>query len=84
MRAYTVEEVRPYRLVRDDVGRYAVLEVRCDHVYSLEPDHPRHAAWDTEEGIVQVVGHGWTDRVRATALFRQMVDGEDFYSRMLW
>lgn len=85
MGAWIIQEVRPYRLIEAGNGRHAVVEARCGHVYCLDCDHPRHAAPDTAEGMSTVVGpHGWLDRDRATALFLQMVDGEEHYGEMLW
>lgn len=84
MVAEIVEEVRPYRLIRGEDGRHAVVEARCGHVYCLDCDHPRHAAPDTPDGMASVVGRGWMDFAHATALFRQMVDGDEHYSQTLW
>lgn len=84
MGTVVVEEARPYRLICDDGGRYAVIEARCGHVYCLDCDHPRHRAPDTPEGMASVMGHVWMDQANATALYRRMVDGEEHYSEMLW
>lgn len=84
MGTVVVKEMRPYRLIRDDGDRYAVIEARCGHVYCLDCDHPRHMAPDTPEGMVSVMGHTWMDQAHAAALFKRMVDGEEHYSQMLW
>ena len=83
MHAQIVEEVRPYRLIQDDHGRYAVLEVRCGHVYCLDCDHPRHCAEDTPEGMAQIATH-WTDRDHAAQLFRELVEREEYYAERIW
>lgn len=84
MRADIVQECKPYRLIRDEAGRHAVVEARCGHVYCMDCDHPRHEAPDTPEGMAAVVGHSWMDRDHAIALFKQMVEGEEHYGEMLW
>lgn len=84
MNVRLVMEVRPYRLVEGPRGCYAVVEVRCGQVLCLDCDHPRHAAVDTSEGLADVIGRGWMDRDRATALFWRMVEGEEHYSETLW
>jgi hypothetical protein len=76
-------EVRPYRLVEGDIGRFAVLEVRCGQVLCLECDHPRHVAADTPDGMTRVVGRGWMTHRQATRLFWRMVDDEEHYGEML-
>ncbi|MGE5505083.1 MAG: hypothetical protein ACM31L_11730 [Actinomycetota bacterium] len=85
MYATVVQEFRPYRFICDEAGRYAVIEVRCGHVYCLDCDHPRHEAEDTPEGMAKVVGaHGWGDYDGALKLFRLMVDSEERYGQILW
>jgi hypothetical protein len=84
LHAEIVQETRPYRLIRDEDGRCAVIEARAGHVYSLESTHPRREAVDTPQGMATVVGNGWQDDVRALALFQLMVDNEERYSQILW
>lgn len=85
MYATIVQEVRPYRFIRDESGRYAVIEARCGHVYCLDCDHPRHEAPDTPEGMAEVVGaKGWSDYAGAMTRFRLMVDTEERYGETLW
>ena len=50
-----VTEKETYRVITDGRGRYAVIEARAGHVYSLDPRHSVHAE-DTPEGMAQVVG----------------------------
>lgn len=84
MRAQIVEEVRPYRLIRSDDGRHAVVEVRAGHVYCLNCDHPRREAPDSPEGMAAVIGDRWMGPAHADALFHRMVDNEEYYSQTLW
>lgn len=84
MEARLVLEVRPYRLVEGPGKCYAVVEVRCGQVLCLDCDHPRHVAKDTSDGMTDVIGSGWMDRDRATALFWQLVDREEHYGETLW
>lgn len=79
-----VREEKPYRLICGGHGRYAVLEARCGHVYSLHCDHPRHEALDTPAGMESAVGNAWRDYDRALRRFDAMVEAEERYSRTLW
>jgi hypothetical protein len=83
MHARIVDEARPYRLIRGQDGRYAVVEARCGHVYSLDCEHPRHVASDSGLGMASVVGCGWQDFDHANALFRHMAGMEERYSQIL-
>lgn len=84
MAIHTVAENAPYRLVRDDDGRYAVIEARSGKVYSLHGRDRRHAD-DSPEGIAAVVGDdGWRDERRARTRFEAMCRGEERYSRIIW
>ncbi len=83
MNAQVVEEVRPYRLIRGQDGRYAVVEARCGQVYGLDCEHPRPVASDSALGMASVVGRGWLDFDHANTLFGRMVEMEEHYSQML-
>jgi hypothetical protein len=79
-----VAEKECYRLVGDGRGRFAVLEVRADRVYSLDPRHSSEAD-DTPEGMAEVVGpRGWRSREDAARLFKHMVNGERHLAETLW
>lgn len=82
--ARIVQEERPYRLISDEAGHYAVVEVRCQHVYSLHCDHPRHGALDTPEGMEAVVGDDWSDYEHALQRYRYMVESEERFSQTIW
>lgn len=78
-----VEEQTPYRLITDGQGRYAVIEARAGHVYSLHGRH-RHGAADGPEGMAAVVGDGWRDEEKARQRFAAMCRGEEGYSQIIW
>ncbi|MGE5503571.1 MAG: hypothetical protein ACM31L_04025 [Actinomycetota bacterium] len=80
-----IDSAETYRLVCDDTGcRWAVVEARCRHVYSLDPHHSRSAP-DCAEGIEQVIGpNGWRDESTARREFADAVDGERYYSQVIW
>lgn len=84
MAIHIVAENKPYRLVRDDDGRYAVVEARAGKVYSLHGRDRRHAD-DTPEGIAAVVGEdGWRDEQRARERFEFMCRREERYGQIIW
>lgn len=73
-----------YRLITDGQGRYAVIEARCNRVYSLHGHHRREGP-DTEEGMACVVGpDGWCDERCARRCFDGAVKGELYLKQMLW
>lgn len=72
-----------YRLITDGAGHYSVVEVRCNHVYSL-CGHPRREGPDTEEGMAKVVAEGWLDESAARRCFDAAVKGERYFSQVLW
>lgn len=83
MSIYIIEEVKPYRLICDGVGHYAVIEARAGHVYSLH-GRQRNAALDTPAGMAVVVGDGWSDETPARERFREMCGREEGYSQIIW
>lgn len=79
-----VEAKESYRLITDCVGRYAVVEARCGHVYSLHGHHRREAP-DGEEGMARVVGcDGWFPEEQARACFDNAAGGEDYWRQRIW
>lgn len=79
-----VLESETYRLITDDGERFAVVEARAGHVYSLDPQHS-HEAPDGAEGMAQVVGpRGWRSRHEAQRIFDHMVRGEQHLAESLW
>ncbi len=83
MAIHIVEETEPYRLISDDHGRFAVIEARAGHVYSLHGHH-RNAAEDTPTGMASVVGDGWRDESAARERYATMCRREEGYSRIIW
>lgn len=80
----TVDYKETYRLITDEHDHYAVVEVRCGHVYSLHGHHRREAP-DSEEGMAQVVGDdGWFDEEAARSCFESAAGGEDYYRQRIW
>jgi hypothetical protein len=78
-----LEEAESYRLISDG-DRFAVIEARAGHVYSLDPTD-RNEASDTPEGMRTVVGPGgWSDEEQARRRFRQMVGGEQRLAERIW
>ncbi len=79
-----IEENKPYRLVSDGAGRWAVIEARAGHVYSLH-GRERRRADDNETGMAAVVGDdGWRDEDRARRRFEAMCRGEEGFSQIIW
>ena len=79
-----LREEESYRLISDGSGRYAVIEARAGHVYSLHPMH-RAECPDCPEGMLQVAGpDGWSDEPTARGRFEQMVRGERRYAERIW
>ncbi len=73
-----------YRLITDNAGHFAVVEARCGHVYSLH-GHRRREAVDCEDGMSCVVGgDGWRNEQAARVNFNQAVQGEKYYSQLIW
>lgn len=73
-----------YRLITDGNGHYAVVESRCNRVYSLHGHHRREGP-DSEEGMACVVGKdGWCDEATARCCFERAVKGELYLKQMLW
>lgn len=83
MAVHIVEESEPYRLIRDDQGRFAVIEARAGHVYSLHAEH-RTGADDTPQGMESVVGDGWRDEAAARRRYSAMCRREEGYGRIIW
>ena len=80
----TVLEHATCRLIGDGRGRYAVIEARAGHVYSLDPQHSVEAP-DTPDGMAQVVGpRGWTSRDEAARLFRTIVKDGKHLAETIW
>jgi hypothetical protein len=79
-----LDKKESYRLLTDERGHYAVVEVRCGHVYSLHGHHRREAP-DSEEGMARVIGSdGWFDEERARCCFNSAAGGETYYSQKIW
>lgn len=79
-----VAEEETYRLITDGGDRFAVIEARAGHVYSLDPKHS-HEAGDTPEGMAAVVGpRGWRSHADARRIFDHMVRGERHLAETLW
>lgn len=79
-----VSEKECYRIIGDGRGRYAVVEVRAERVYSIDPQHSCEAE-DCEDGMMSVVGpRGWRSRESAAQLFKHMVNGERHLAETLW
>ncbi len=83
MSIHIIEEEKPYRLISDGEGRYAVIEARAGHVYSLHC-RQRNGALDSPAGMAVVVGDGWGDETPARQLFRDMCGREEGYSQIIW
>ena len=84
MKVEVIAEKETYRLLTDGHGRFAVVEARAGHVYSLDPTHSAEAQ-DTPEGMLQVVSpRGWKSREDAARLFRAMARGEAHLAETLW
>ena len=80
----TVLEHATCRLIRDGRGRYAVIEARAGHVYSLDAQHSVEAP-DTPDGMVHVVGpRGWKSRDEAARLFRSIVKDGKHLAETIW
>lgn len=78
-----VDQAGTYRLISDN-GRFAVVEARTGHVYSLH-GHNRRRAEDTEQGMAAVVGDdGWFDEQAARKCFDDAVQGGEDYARTIW
>lgn len=79
-----VDSKDSFRLVTDEHGNFAVVEVRAGHVYSVHGSHRREAR-DSEAGIAQVVGEdGWFDERRARACLDEAARRGEDYARMIW
>jgi|GEM_PF-1550538 hypothetical protein len=79
MRIHIVEVKESYRLITDEDGRYAVVEARCGHVYSLHGNQ-RRMALDSDAGMALVVGKdGWFGEPQARACLEAAARGEDYY-----
>lgn len=78
-----VEENEPYRLICDGAERWAVIEARAGHVYSLHARH-RNTAEDSSEGMARVVGDGWRDERTARHRYSAMCRREEGYSKIIW
>lgn len=78
-----VQETKPYRLISDGEHRYAVIEARAGHVYSLHGRH-RNAAEDTPDGMAAVVGDGWRNEEAARRRFADMCEREEGYGQIIW
>ncbi len=79
-----IDTQETYRLISDGQGRYAVVEARCGHVFSLDARHSRQAA-DCEDGMVAVIGEdGWFDEHAARRCFEEAVRGERRLGRVIW
>lgn len=84
MRLSILRDDGQYRLISDGEGRYAVIEARAGHVYSLHGRQRREAA-DSAEGMAAVVGtDGWRDKATAERRFLEMRRREEKYGRILW
>lgn len=79
-----VMEEETYRLITDGEERFAVIEVRAGHVYSLDPRHTLEAR-DSADGMGKVVGpRGWRSHADAQRIFDHMVRGERHLAECLW
>lgn len=79
-----VDKQETYRLISDGHGRYAVVEVRCGQVFSLDAHHSRKAA-DCDDGMLAVVGRdGWFDEAAARRCFDEAVRNGRHLSRVIW
>lgn len=79
-----VERADSFRLISDGRGRFAVVEARAGHVYSVHGHHRREAE-DCERGMIEVVGEdGWFDEAAARRCLEEASKGGDAYARMIW
>ncbi len=79
-----VETADTFRLISDGGGRFAVVEARAGHVYSVH-GHDRRRAEDSERGMGEVVGDdGWFDEAAARRCLDEAARGGDTYSRIIW
>lgn len=84
MAIQVLDHKETYRLITDQHGHYAVVEARCNRVYSLHGHHRREGP-DTEEGMACVVGgDGWSDEKSARCCFDRAVKGELYLKQTLW
>jgi len=72
-----VEQQGRFRLVRDETGRAAVIEVCGGMIHSLEPPR-RRSGLDTPAGICAVIGpDGWVDMKTARARLKELAAQAD-------
>jgi hypothetical protein len=73
MREPVIIEQRGTHLLVGRGGRFAVVERRAGHVYSVE-DEPREPHPDTAAGIAAAVGpRGWGEEAEVRHLFEDLV-----------
>jgi hypothetical protein len=83
MAIQVIDSAGTFRLISDG-SRYAVVEARAGHVYSLH-GHDRREAPDGEDGMARVVGDdGWFGEAEARHCFDEAVKGGEGYSRIIW
>lgn len=60
-------------------GRFAVVELRCDHAYPLDPARRNAEGYPaTPEGLGRAAEGSWMEREQAEALFEEIRDrGEE-------
>lgn len=79
-----VDQQETFRLISDGEGRFAVVEARAGHVYSVH-GHERREAVDDPDGMARVVGDdGWFDEESARHRFDDAVEGGQRYARIVW
>lgn len=79
-----VERADSLLLISDRNNRFAVVESRNGHVYSVHGHDRREAPFD-EEGMARVVGDdGWFDEESARNAFRQAAGNGEAYARIIW
>ncbi|WP_142847048.1 hypothetical protein [Telmatospirillum sp. J64-1] len=79
-----LQQAGSLRLITDGNDRYALVETRNGHVYSLQGGTRREGP-DTPEGMERVVGEdGWSDRATAERRFADLRDRGEDLSKVIW
>lgn len=79
-----IERADSFLLISDGKGRFAVVESRNGHVYSIHGHDRREAPFD-EEGMRHVVGDdGWFDEDSARQALRQARGDGETFARVIW